>query len=401
MYDSTNRLERVPHNRINTQHPNQDQSRMNRTINRFAAVAAVALAAFSPASHAQLLGIFNGVTSMVNQATGKIGNKLTGGESAKDLQAERDKFFAQFEQQSAGMDPAAKVQLRGTMEKSWGMAENALLMSNAQAQAAKDAPLVDFKKVAADSMGGFATQVGMNSVFGGAGLGDVLSSATMDGVINGMGGQSGSAQAMASRAGSPGLLGTADVGSAVSSGVTAGATRAAAGTVTNSVSSAVGGFMGKLGFGGPREFEATDAVHPLTFFGKHPGELDAKDLYRENGFLGWKRIDASADLGAEAYAPITGQGPAKASVFNFDKATGKVIVAFRVLAVAPTDFSKVIEAYSKQLGAQPRYASTGSVLRAVWESGVFVAADSTKISAGWSHLVPQAYAAAGTPVAAN
>lgn len=374
---------------------------MNRTIRLFSAFAAVALALFSPASHAQFLGIFNGVTSAVNQITGKIGNKLTGGESAKDVQAERDKFFANFAQQSAGMDEASKAQLRGTMEKSWSMAENALLMSNAQAQSAKDAPLVDFKKVAADSMGGFASQVGMNSVFGGAGLGDVLSTAMMDGVINGLGGQSGSAQAMAARAGSPGLLATGDVGSAVYAGVSSGATRAAASTVSSGVSSAVGGFVGKFGFGEAREFEATDAVHPLTFFGKHPSELQAKDLYRENGFLGWKRIDASADLGAEAYAPISGQGQAKASVFNYDKATGKVIVAFRVLAVAPTDFNRVIEAYSKQLGAAPRYASTGAVLRAVWKSGVFVTADATKISAGWSHLVPEVYAAAGTPVASN
>lgn len=346
-------------------------------------------------AHAQFLGILNGVTSVLNQATGKLGNKLTGGEQAKDIQAERDKFFATSDAQLAGLDPAARQQAQATLLKSWSFAENAMLLSNAQAKRAKDAPLVDFKQVARDAAGGLGVQVGMASVFGGAGLGDIVKSAAMDGVVSGVGGgESNSGVAVAQRRISP--LGT---GMSLEGAVTAGASTAVAKTVSSSVSSGVGGLLGRL-TGGAGDFQASDEVHPLQFLGKHPSALSAKDLYRENGFLGWKRIDASAELGAEAYAPITGDGPAKAAVFNFDKGTGLVTAAFRVLSVEPAKFNAVVESYAKLLGAEPRYASTGAVLRAVWESGAFVSSDATKVNVGWSTLVPQAYAAAPPAVAA-
>lgn len=354
----------------------------------------------SSAAQAQFLGIFNGVTSAFTQVTGKLGNKITGGEKAKDIQAERDKFFSTAEAQMAGLDPAARQQLQATMAKSWSMAENSLLLANAQAQRAKDAPLIDLKQVARDTVGGLGAQVGMNSVFGGAGLGDVLKTATMDGVINGMGGQSSAGVATASRSGNYAAI-NGSLEGAVTGGVQAGANAAVAQGVTSSVSTGVSGLLGKLTGRGNSTFEASDATNPLSFLGKHPSELVGKDLYRENGFLGWKRIDASADLGAEAYAPITGDGPAKAAVFNYDKTTGSVTAAFRVLNADPGQFTNVVEAIAKQLGAAPRYASTGSVMRAVWESGAFVAADSAKVSAGWSAIVPQAYAAAGSAVASN
>jgi len=371
---------------------------MQRT-KRLAAAAALGLCLVSTASHAQFMGIFNGVASAVNQVTGKIGNKITGGETAKDIEAERQKFFSQFETQTAGMDAASKQQLMVSMEKSWGLTENALLMSNAQAQRAKDAPLLDIKQVALDSVGGFAAHAGLSAGLGG-GLGDVMRSATMEGVIDGLGGPATGAATM--RPGLP-VAAAGDLGEATAAGITTGATGAVSKTVTNSVSSTVGGWAGKLGLGGAKSanFEATDALSPVLFLSKHPAELRAQDLYRENGFLGWKRIDASTDLGAEAYAPIAGDDRVKAAVFNYDKSTGLVIVAFRVLAVGPTQFTQVVEAYSRQLGAAPRYASTGSVLRAVWEGGAFVTADAEKVSAGWSHLVPAVYAAASGQVAAR
>lgn len=372
-------------------------------FSRLSLAATVALTLASTGAQAQMLGIFNGVTSVFSQVTGKIGNKITGGESAKDIQAERDKFFTNMEAQTAGMDPAAKTQLAATMEKSWGLAENAILMSNAQAQRAKDAPLIDFKQVAKDSMGGFSTGIGMASVFGNAGgIGDIMRSASMDGLVDGMGGDSNASGAMVNRLSAPAMAGK-DVSAATSNGITAGVTGGAAATVRHSVGGAVSGLVGKLGFGKHAvTFEATDSVNPLTFFGKHPSELAAKDLYRENGFMGWKRIDSSADLGAEAYAPLAGDEHVKAAVFNYDKTTKQVNVAFRVLTVPITEFNKVVELMGAKFGEQPRYASTGSVQRAVWSSGAFVAADTTKISLGWSHLVPAIYAAAAqTPVASN
>jgi hypothetical protein len=371
---------------------------MKRTL-AFASIAALFVVASQPA-HAQFMGVFQGATSIFNQVTGKLGNKVMGGERAKDLQAERDAYFANADKQTAGLDADSRRQLLGTIEKSWALAENAILLSNAQAQAAKDAPLVDLKQVAKDSLGGFATGVSIASI-GATGVGDVLTSAAMDGVINGFGGQSSSAGAAVSRSLHPGLAGTSDVGTAMANGAQAGVTKAAAGAVSGSVSSTISGIAAKFGFGGPAPLEIGDAVNPLRFFDKHPGELLAKDLYRENGYIGWKRIDGSTAVGAEAYAPVTGKGAARAAVYNFDKETGQVTAAFRILNATPVDFNKVIDGYTKMLGAEPRYASSGAMLRAVWENGAFVTADETKVNAGWSRQAGVTYTQVAPAAAAT
>lgn len=367
------------------------------------AVLTLVLAA-APA-HAQFHAIFRGATEAINQVGSKIGTKVMGADQPKDLQAERDAYFANADKQTAGMDPATKVQIMNTLNLAWSGVERSVLLANAQAQAAKDAPWLDFTKIAKEAAGGMATQIGIGAI-GSSGVGDLLGSATMDGVINGMGGRSASASIAAAQMNRPTRASTADVGSALGAGMQAGATQAVVGGVSNAVGSAVSGLMGKVGFGGPKEkeFEVTDAVSTTLFFGKHPAQVEGKDLYRENGFLGWQRIDVATDKSAEAYAPITGQGPARASVFNINLETGKVVAAFRVLNAKPAEFTKVVEAYTKKTGSEPRFSSSGSVLRAVWQCGSFVTADETRLSAGWSVVAGQTFsdlaAAAGTPVAA-
>lgn len=128
----------------------------------------------------------------------------------------------------------------------------------------------------------------------------------------------------------------------------------------------VGGVVSALGIeGASAEFAIDESIDPLVFVGRHPKELLAKDLYRENGFLGWRRIEASPEPRTEAYAPVAGDAQVKASVYHYDQASGAVIAVFRLLAVVPTDFKKVVDALAAKLQAEPRYASEGAVLRAM------------------------------------
>jgi len=324
---------------------------MKKSILALACATTVVLGGVSAPAHAQFMGIFQGVSNAIGQVAGKVTNRALAG-NGEDVQAAYDKFFGQIDAQTAGMNEASKRQHRAVLEKQWPTLENVILLKNAQIQREKDAPLLDVKQVAGAAIGGVAVQVGMNnaSFFGGGGMTDVMRSAAMGGILDG-----------------------------AQTKVTDAITKAGSATPASAAD---------------LEFNPGAAVNPLIFLGKHPSDLQAKDLYRENGFMGWKRVDSGK--GAEAYAPITGEGQAHAAVYNFDPHTGAIKAAFRVLSASPVAFTTAVAAYSKMLGAEPRYASAGSVLRAVWESGAFVTADSAKLSAGWSSLVPGMYAFAGS-----
>jgi hypothetical protein len=359
----------------------------------------------STSAHAQFMGIFQGVMSATNQVTGKIGNKLTGGEKPVDLEMERTKFYAAVEDSSKGMDEQTKKLLRSNMEAKWQFAEQSFLMRNAQAVRAKNAPLVDFKKVALDAVGGAALQGGMNmAVLGNSGLGGVLQSAAMDGIVTGVGGKSTAGNPAAARLGAA-AMGSSAAGALPSAGmvragmaasVAGAATTAVSGVVANGIEQTVSSMTPAQPLG--PEYEIDETNHPLDFFGKHPQEWLAKDLYRENGNLGWKLIERAADQTSEAYAPVAGDDHAKVAIFNLDPASGKINAAFRILKVAPGDFVRVVFGVARKLQAEPRYASQGTVLRAVWENGAFVAADTTNVSVGWSALVPATYRAARVSV---
>ncbi len=342
--------------------------------------------------HAQFLGILGGATSIFTQITGKIGNKITGGESATDIQVERDKYFSTMEQQLAGVDPASKPQLMATFAQQWSFAESAILMRNAQAQRQKDAPLVDMQQVLKDSLGGFSAQVGMAGAFGNASVMDVLGSSTLDGIISGVSGnepaKAGAMRARGMQVGYGGVTSVAGVaGAAMTSAVAGGVSSAVNGAVTSAIRTS----------GSDPSYKFPAVADPLSFFGKTPNSLVGKDLYRENGFIGWKRIDGSLEQGAEAYAPVSPDSVVKAAVFNFDKSTGSMKAAFRVLAAPPSDFTKVVEGLDVFLGIKGRYASTGASLRAIWPGGAFVTADTTRLVVGWSDLVSNTEQ--GTPVA--
>lgn len=362
------------------------------------ACVALCLSLTSTGALAQFSAVEGGVRvlgGIFGQVVNGVSSKVMAAD-LKDIQAERVSYFAKIEPQLAGMDPAAKRQHLAAHEQAWGLVEQNLLLQNAQAVRAKDAPLIDVSKIAMDAMGGIAQQANMAAVFGNAGIGDVLTSATMEGIITGAGGKTEGARIRTARTTVAGY-GAPTVGAAVAAQATAEATNVA----SNTVSSAVGGFIKKMGFGSDSsKFEANESLHPLKFLGKHPSELQAKDLYRENGFQGLKRIEASAQNSAEAYAPIMGDPAIKAIVYNYDK-SGAVKAAFRLLAAPPDQFNAVVDAVSAQLQEPARYASTGSIVRAVWSSGAFITSDGTKLTLGWSHLVPKTYEKAPAAVVAS
>ncbi|MDR5798987.1 hypothetical protein [Caballeronia sp. LZ001] len=367
-----------------------------KTIGKLTLATGAAMLVSSAPAHAQFMGVFQAAMSVVNQATGKLGSKIMGADKPSDLEAERAKFFNAVETQTTGMDKASKAAFQAQLNNQWGSMENALLMRNAQLQHEKSAPLIDLKKVAQDAMGGMAVQMNISSITGGAGgIGDLMQGAAMNGIVSGVNGQPQGANQYARPVYHNGTM--AD---AVTGGLTNGAGTAVSGAVSGAVKSAVDNVGGVFGNSTSGDYEITEGNDPAVFFGKAPAELSAKDLYRENGNLGWKRLDGSV-AGAEAYAPIAGDEVAKAAVFNFDPATGQLKAAFRVLKATQVDFKKVVDAVSKKYQAQPRFASQGSVLRAVWENGMFVAADSTKVSAGWSSLVNSTYQKATPAVAMN
>jgi hypothetical protein len=343
------------------------------------ASAILLMTAAAPAQ-AQFMGVFQGISNVLTQATGKIGNKVMGGETTKDLQVERDNYFAQLEVQTAGMSPAAKKSFLQSAEQSWGMAENAILMSNAQAVASREAPLVDLGQVATAAIGGVATQVGINSI-GGSDLGQVMTSSAMRGIVGGVGGQP-------SQVYVPQAYGGADIGAVA----TASVTNAAGASVSTGVGNLVGGLFGRGKDSAPAvgaPFKEAKAVDPRDFFGHHPRETNAKDLYRNAGHYGWKRVETTTT--AHAFSPITGKGVARAAIFNADPHSGAVIAAFRVLAVQPVQFGSVVVAMNEHMGQPARFASADSIMRAVWEDGSFVINDGARVTVGWSASVPAIY----------
>lgn len=353
------------------------------------------LAAAAPA-HAQFMGLLNGVMNVANQATSKVGDKLLGADKPVDIEHEREKFLAAMQVQTAGMDQTAKARLLAT----WDLAEQGFLMQNAQAYKRATGPMIDWTAAARETAGGVMLDRGMSNVFSGGSnsLSGMLSGAAMDGIIAG---STGSAPASGQRSrvtGTPTPTGLAGGLDALAGAGKAGVEQGVAGSVAGAVSGITGKAMAQFGFGtANKAYEITDAVHPERFFGKHPSAVSKRDLYRENGNIGWKKVEASAT--AEAYAPVAGDDAASASVFNIDAGTGMVVAAFRILNVQPADFSRVVEGVTKALGKAPRYASQGSVMRAVFENGAFVTADSAKVTLGWSQVVTDTYAKAA-PVAA-
>lgn len=322
------------------------------------------------------MGLLNGVMNVANQATSKVGDKLLGADKPVDIEHEREKFQAAMQVQTAGMDATAKARLLAT----WDLAEQGFLMQNAQAYKRATGPMIDWKAAAKETAGGVMLDRGMSTIFsGGNGLSGMLSGAAMDGIIAGSTGSApSSGQRSRVTATQEGLAGGLD---ALADAGKAGVEQGVAGSVAGAVSGITGKAMAQFGLGAAsKEYEVTDAVHPERFFGKHPSAVSKRELYRENGNMGWKKVEASAT--AEAYAPVAGDDLASASVFNIDAGTGMVVAAFRILTVQPADFSRVVDGVSKRLGKAPRYASQGSVMRAVFENGAFVTADSAKVTLG-------------------
>lgn len=356
-------------------------------------------------AHAQFLGVFQGVINAANQVTGKLGNRLLGGEKPVNLEEERSKFQTSTEAQLSGMDEPTRRILRPKLESSWAMAEQSFLLRNAQAYKSKLGPLLDLKQVATSALGGLAVQANIGSALGGSsGLGNVLSGAAMDGILTGVGAQPGgfnphAARMAASQVGASSVAGMPAYGINPTASIGIAAGSAVSGAVSNAISSGTQKILADSQIAADTTvYEIHELNHPLVFFEKHPGELFVRDLYRENGNLGWKKIDSGAT--AEAYAPVAGDDVASAAVFNFDAGTQKVNAAFRIVKAGQMDFIPIVRGISKAIQAEPRYASQGDVLRAVWESGAFVTADSAKVTVGWSHLVPQTFRTTA-PVAAQ
>jgi hypothetical protein len=372
--------------------------------------AALTLACSLPLSvHAQLMGIFQAGTSVFVQATSKLGAQLTGQNKPQNLEAEREKFFASAQGQFAGMDPATRKQLTALMEKQWSTAEDAILMRNGQAARGEAAPVVDFGKVARDALGGFAVDTGIAAGVTPSGLGGVVQSATLAGLVSGTGSQAtgvtpvmavSGQSALAMSGGFSGAVMTDIAGSGRSAVATAG-TAAMTSGVSSFVAAQVSRGMESFGFGvgGTDAFVLSPTTDPTAFFGKRPGELSARDLYRENGNLGYKRVEFLPESGTEAYVPLGGDPAIKAIVYQYDASSGTLRAAFRILKLKPLDFKRVVDGVAQKLGAQPRYSGTESMMRALWADGTFVTADAAQVTAGWSALVPQVYANAA--VAAN
>lgn len=396
--------------KISTIDTGANKTRMELHLNnkKVIAVAISAVAAFSSVpAHAQFMGIFQGVMSATNQITGKLGNRMMGGEKPVNIEEEKTKFYSGVQKQMESMDEPTKRLVMNNVDSKWPMVEASFLMRNAQAYRAKNSPLLDLKRIAMDAMGGVALQSNIGrAALGDAGLGGMLKGAALDGIVGGVGGRPSGFNATQARAGAANMGAMAVGGTPSVSAIMAGVSAPVAGAVSNAVSGAIATGVRSVTSNtgeqamGP-EYEISESNHPLVFFEKHPQDWAAKDLYRENGNIGWKQIEASADKTAEAYTPVAGDDFAKVAVFNIEPSTGRVNAAFRILSVAPADFVRVVMAVSKKLQAQPRYASQGNVLRAVWENGAFVAADTGKVTAGWSSLVPQTYRDAQTVVASK
>jgi hypothetical protein len=357
-------------------------------IKRIVSLSAVAAfgASIAIPAQAQFLGLFQGVISATNQVTSKVGKSIMGADKPVNLEEERNKFYGSTEAQMAGMDEATKRIMRTKLQSSWQMVEQSFLVRNAEAYKSKMGPLIDLKQIAASALGGLAVQANIGAIGASTGLTGVLSGATMDGILAGVGAQSTSFNPNAAR-----VL-TTPYGNNVSTAVGAAASNTISSIVSTAISTSTQKILADSQVAADmKTYDINELNHPLVFFDKHPSELSLKDLYRENGNLGWKKIDSAAT--AEAYAPVVGDEMSTAAVFNFDADSKIINAAFRILKASQMDFISIVQGVSKTLQAQPRYASQGDVLRAVWQNGAFVTADPTKVTVGWSHLVPQTFQA--------
>lgn len=358
--------------------------------NEIATLLALILALSPAISTAQVSAL--GAGRAISNVTTQLGGKLFNRKNLIDIEAEHAKVFDQFETQSAGMDEAQKAHLHELLAKAWSLNEQQILEKNARASG-DSGPIIDFKQVASAYVGGHAL-VGNASLiaFGGGSMSSVLQTSVMNGIVSGLDDQD-PAGSMAINY--SGIDTSGSVSDAAVSGATVAVSNEAGKSVTGRVS---GGVRSMFGRGEKTTtIKLTKNLHPLTFAGNHPSELRAKDLYRENGFLGLKQIDQKPT--AHAYAPVMANSPIKAAIYTFDEESGDVTAAFRILKANATDFASLVESAADQLDEEPRYASNGGALRAVWKSGAFLAADAQQVSYGWSSQVSSLYEKAGQTVA--
>lgn len=318
-------------------------------------------------------GIFNAATRVVSNATGRLLNS----ESPVDIAAERERFYANFEQATSGMTPDNKASMRATFEKQWDTTESQLLFGNAQIAERKKAGIFDAKSIVSDIAGSTALGNTLNrQVFGDSSLTTLMQSAALDGVVKGFDGAPAQPQPQLP-AGVPAM---GNVHSMLNP--TAGLVNAAAQPATSAVGSRIGNAIGNV-FGTSKGSVLDESVTPTTFFDKPVAELSKKVVSREASMVGWKKIQQSADGKVEIYAPVIPQARFKAAAFTYDD-TGAVIAAFRILKGTLTEFQKYADDAGKLLGTAPSYAGSNGVFRAMWRDGTFLTVDATTMSFGWS-----------------
>lgn len=154
---------------------------------RHIAIASMFAVAASGASAQSFgFGLLKAGTNILSNATGKLFNTDT----PTDIEAEHEKFMAQFEETTKGMSEADKAGLRRTLDAQWDAIEGRLLVRNAQVAHQKSAPIIDLKAAALDVAGATALGANLNAgVFGDAGIGSLMQSAALNGVVDGLGGQ--------------------------------------------------------------------------------------------------------------------------------------------------------------------------------------------------------------------
>jgi hypothetical protein len=351
---------------------------------QWAIVAGLALA--SATAHAQMsgLGVARGVASAVGQIGSGLGKKLLAKDKRVDLEAERARFFGEIEAEAASLDPEARSALLASLESQWAMAETQMLIANAQADRERKAPLIDVKRVALDAVDGALVHAEVVGVAGGLDLGGILSGAAVRGVVEGF---SDDGERSYGSATSP----TGLSGLSVADAATDVAGAALADGVRGAVSDAVGGLRSDSGAAGTR-FKLTEDIDPLRFLDQAPVSLDAAALYRQYGYIGWRRVERTETL--QVFAPVLPDPVTKAVVIITHAESGAVISAVRVLKTTAASFGALVEQLTEREKAPPRYASSSNQLRALWPSGVFVAADARQVTLGWSQQAAHSAAAA-------
>jgi hypothetical protein len=351
---------------------------------RVAIVASLAFA--SGAAQAQMgsWGVARGVASAIGQVGSGLGKKLLAKDKRLDLEAERTRFFGEIEKQAASLDPDARSALLASLESQWAIAETQMLIANAQATRERKAPLIDVKRVALEAVDGALVQAEVVGVAGGLDLGGMLSGAAVRGVVEGF---SDDVEQTYGSAMAPAGFG----GLSVADAATDAAGTALAQGVRSAVSDTVSGLRGDSGVGAAK-FKLTEDIDPLRFLDQVPGTLNARDLYRDYGFIGWRRVEHTDTL--QVFAPVLPDPVTKAVLFVTSATEGEVISAVRVLKTTAASFGGLVEQLTARENAPPSYASSGTQLRALWPSGVFVAADAKQVTLGWSQQAAHAATAA-------